>query len=131
VKLNVLFQKKCKMEKITFTKEMLSDMPIIVRAEAKKSGSMQNGEIFAFEGNTYTVYVMNKKVDIVHAPTRNEVTHAHSSHDKIARYFPHKKPTSLQDGITRMARWVKSHGARKTQKFENIELTRNLPPSWR
>lgn len=51
------------MEKITFTKEMLSDMPIIVRAEAKKSGSMQNGEIFAFEGNTYTVYVMNKKVE--------------------------------------------------------------------
>jgi hypothetical protein len=29
-----------------------------------------------------------------------------------------------------MAAWVKEHGARKSQKFENIEVTKNFPVAW-
>ena len=29
-----------------------------------------------------------------------------------------------------MAAWVKQHGARKSKKFENIEVTKNFPVAW-
>jgi hypothetical protein len=37
---------------------------------------------------------------------------------------------SLADGIGLMAEWVKRHGARQSGIFENIEVARNMPPSW-
>jgi UDP-glucose 4-epimerase len=30
-----------------------------------------------------------------------------------------------------MARWVRQHGARSSQMFENIEITKNFPQAWR
>ncbi len=29
-----------------------------------------------------------------------------------------------------MAEWVTGHGARESSVFENIEIMKNLPPSW-
>jgi hypothetical protein len=29
-----------------------------------------------------------------------------------------------------MTAWVKDHGARKSQKFGNIEVTKNFPVAW-
>ena len=29
-----------------------------------------------------------------------------------------------------MAEWVLKHGARESNIFENIEITKNMPPSW-
>jgi hypothetical protein len=29
-----------------------------------------------------------------------------------------------------MAQWVKAHGARRSQKFEGIEVTKNFPKAW-
>jgi UDP-glucose 4-epimerase len=36
----------------------------------------------------------------------------------------------LQEGIARMAAWAQRVGARQSQRFDGIELHRNLPPSW-
>jgi len=33
-------------------------------------------------------------------------------------------------GIKRMADWVKNKGVRKSKKFEEIEILKNMPPSW-
>ncbi len=63
-------------------------------------------------------------------PPRNEVMHAHSSHEKASKVFGNSSTVSLQEGLTRMALWVKEHGARKTAKFENIEIHEKLPPLW-
>jgi UDP-glucose 4-epimerase len=69
---------------------------------------------------------------IRHLDPRNEVEHAYSSHDKLRGAFPElPEPTSLADGIRRMAEWVKRTGARPPVEFGgDIEVTRNLPPSW-
>jgi len=68
---------------------------------------------------------------IVHLDPRNEVKHAYSSHDKLRRVFPElAQPVPLAEGIRRMADWVKGTGPRPPVEFENIEVTRNLPPSW-
>jgi hypothetical protein len=39
--------------------------------------------------------------------------------------------TPLEDGLRVMAEWVKAHGARATPAFDGIEVTKNLPASWR
>ena len=37
---------------------------------------------------------------------------------------------SLDNGIRRMAIWVKAHGSRQSQKFKGIEVTKNFPVAW-
>jgi len=67
---------------------------------------------------------------VVHLPARNEVVHAFSSHDKAARCFDTKGGVSLRDGINRMAQWAKRRGPTQPFLFKNIEVRKNLPPSW-
>jgi hypothetical protein len=37
----------------------------------------------------------------------------------------------LEDGLARMTRWARQHGARRSRAFDDIEIARNLPPVWR
>lgn len=62
---------------------------------------------------------------------RLEVKNAYASHDKVLRIFGYTPRYSLEEGIARMAAWVKNTGSRASSKFENIEIERGLPPSWR
>jgi len=73
---------------------------------------------------------MGVEPKIAHLPARNEVTHAYSSHEKIRNIFGDRKLVSLDEGLTRMANWVKEHGARSSSKFDNIEITKNFPQAW-
>ena len=73
---------------------------------------------------------LGAKVALHHLPARNEVVHAYSSHEKAKRTFDIEPRYSLSDGLARMAAWVKEFGARSTPKFEQIEVSKNLPPSW-
>lgn len=68
---------------------------------------------------------------IEHFPSRQEVEHAFSSHEKVSRVFDPPAPVSLAEGIIRMADWVKQHGPAESAEFEDIEVPINLPPSWR
>lgn len=67
---------------------------------------------------------------VEHLPARHEVWHAHSNHDKVAKAFRTSEPTPLDTGLRIMAEWVKQQGARSSQAFDGIEITRGLPPSW-
>ncbi len=74
---------------------------------------------------------MGVQPNVKHLEARNEVVHAFSSHDKVQKHFGGLiKNITLDDGLTRMAAWVKKSGARKGKPFEGIEVSRNLPPSW-
>ncbi len=68
--------------------------------------------------------------NILHLDARNEVQHAYASHDKATRIFGIEEHLSLEDGISRMAVWAKRVGARKSRSFGEIEVRRNMPPSW-
>jgi UDP-glucose 4-epimerase len=65
-----------------------------------------------------------------HLDPRNEVKIAFSDHRKAERIFGRREKTELQEGISAMAEWVKKHGARESSIFENIEVMKNMPPSW-
>jgi UDP-glucose 4-epimerase len=67
---------------------------------------------------------------INHLPSRLEVQHAFSSHEKAKEYFDPAPPLPLEDGIARMAAWVARVGSRKTKEFASIEIPRGLPAGW-
>jgi len=77
---------------------------------------------------------LGKECKVTHLPPRDEVKLAFSDHSKAARIFGHgatgHDKTTLEAGIHRMAEWVKQHGARESSVFENIEVSKNMPPSW-
>ena len=98
-----------------------------------------HGEIFNIGADKpYTVLELahavaracGARADIIQLAARNEVVHAYASHAKLTRFFGQQRQTSLDEGLKRMADWVRSVGAREPVRFKNIEITKNLPPSW-
>ena len=79
---------------------------------------------------TCVARAMGVEPNIIHMPARNEVLNAYSSHDKERRTFGDHQLVNLDDGLRRMADWVKAHGARSSQKFKDIEVTKNFPKAW-
>lgn len=73
---------------------------------------------------------MGVQASLRHLPPRNEVTHAYASHRKIQSVFGERTLHTIDEGLAKMARWVRAQGARTSRKFEHIEVTRNLPATW-
>jgi len=96
-------------------------------------------QVFNLGANVpYTVNVLTRIVAdalgqecrVRHLEARNEVKLAFSDHSKAEKIFGKRRETPLEEGIHAMAEWVKAHGARESSVFENIEVRKNLPPSW-
>jgi UDP-glucose 4-epimerase len=64
-------------------------------------------------------------------PARNEVQHAYASHEKVNSVFGLHPTVPLKTGIHKMAEWAKRMGAKTTSPFTEIEVEKNLPPSWK
>ncbi|HYP14528.1 MAG TPA: NAD-dependent epimerase/dehydratase family protein [Bryobacteraceae bacterium] len=67
---------------------------------------------------------------VTHLPARNEVLHAFSDHSKARAVFGLEHQTSLDAGLAKMARWAEKVTLRPMQGFADIEVTKNMPPSW-
>ena len=74
---------------------------------------------------------MRQQTGIEHLPARREVRHAVSDHSKAQRMLGYSPSIELDEGIRRMSEWVASVGPRASKDFGDIEIERNLPPSWR
>jgi len=75
--------------------------------------------------------VMDVPLRVTYLEPRTEVQHAFSCHGKSARVLGARPPHGLNEGLARMARWVREHGARTSGVFEGIEIRKNLPSAWR
>jgi len=67
---------------------------------------------------------------VEHLEERNEVKVAYSDHSVMREVFGAPQATALDEGLARMAAWVREVGARTSPPFRNIEVRRNLPPAW-
>lgn len=76
-------------------------------------------------------HAMGVEPTIRHLEARNEVLHAFSSHEKVQSVFSPAPAIDLATGLARMAVWVRNHGPRKPVEFDDIEVPKNLPISWR
>lgn len=63
-------------------------------------------------------------------PSRNEVLHAHSDHEKARRLFGQAPSMPLREGIKVMWQWAQTAGPRKTKQFDEIEVRIGLPTVW-
>jgi UDP-glucose 4-epimerase len=116
----------------------ISDVaPIIARAPEVAEAK---GQVFNVGADTATTLnelalrvaeAIGVPPQIKHLEARKEVLHAVADHGKVARVFGHNPEYDLRRGLARMAAWAKAVGPRKPTLFENIEVLRNLPPSWR
>jgi UDP-glucose 4-epimerase len=98
------------------------------------------GQVFNVGGdNVFTVNELSRAVAdamgvdlrVRHLPPRDEVVDAYSSHEKARRVFGSvERPTELEEGVARMAKWALERGPQEPCVFEGVEVTRNLPPSW-
>ena len=98
------------------------------------------GQIFNVGADTATTLndlaaqvaeAMGKPCEVVHLEARKEVLHAVADHSKVERFFDYRARHDLNQGLARMAAWAKAVGPRKPTVFEDVEVLKNLPPSWR
>ena len=73
---------------------------------------------------------MGVEAKIRHLDRREEADEAYADHSKAQRILGSRPETPLQEGLRRMADWVKEVGARSTPRFANIEVFDKLPPAW-
>jgi UDP-glucose 4-epimerase len=73
---------------------------------------------------------MQSKVNIKHLEEREEVIDAYATHQKFDAVFNPRPRVPLEAGLSEMAEWVKTHGARSSDPFQHIEITKKLPASW-
>lgn len=73
---------------------------------------------------------MEANPEITFLEERCEVKDAVSDHGKLRSCFDLPAPLPLEEGIRRMAYWIKSVGPRQTVKFKELEISRNLPSAW-
>jgi UDP-glucose 4-epimerase len=77
--------------------------------------------------------VLGIKPQLDFFPSRNEVQHAHCSHDRARAFFPatYKHSIGIEDGLARMATHVRSVDVPpSTECPAEIEIMERLPPSW-
>ena len=107
-------------------------------AESVRTGGARN-EIFNIGADTdYSVNelarmvmeAMGRGAPIRHVDARAEVKIAHSSHSKFREAFPHGGETPLREGLLAMAEWAEGAGVKKSKRFGEIEILKNLPSAW-
>lgn len=111
--------------------------PVIARAP--RVPAARQGIFNVGADTPYTVLELAREVaaafgvapNVRHLDARKEVVHAFSDHARVREVFAPPAPVSLASGISRMAAWVRAHGPARPVTFSNIEVAKNLPPSWR
>jgi UDP-glucose 4-epimerase len=74
---------------------------------------------------------LNVPADIEYLPRRHEVDVAFCNHAHCKDIFGSIPETSLEEGLQRMASWVQKVGSRESSEFTAIEITDQLPDSWK
>ncbi|MEO8053129.1 MAG: NAD-dependent epimerase/dehydratase family protein [Acidobacteriota bacterium] len=140
-----------------FMNQIMTDQPLSVFGDGKqsraftyiddiashiaKSVSIQGAYNQVFNVGSDVPHTVNELAEIVaqtfgvpsqinHLPARNEVYHAYANHDKAFSLLGMRSRTKLADEVAQMASWAHRVGARKGKPFDDIEILRNLPPSW-
>jgi UDP-glucose 4-epimerase len=77
----------------------------------------------------HAMHVPNHPIEYL--PARKEVQFAYSDHRKAELAFGRGSETPLAEGLARMAAWARSVGIQRGRPFAGVEVSRNMPESWR
>lgn len=67
----------------------------------------------------------------IHLPVRHEATTVVCDHRKAKMILGAKPQVDLNEGLARMAEWVRANPPQQPTPFAAIEIEKGLPPSWR
>ena len=73
---------------------------------------------------------MGKTPTIRHHEARKEVLHAVADHSRVAEVFGYRAKWTLERGLKQMAEWALRVGPREPSCRADVEVEKNLPPSW-
>ena len=109
---------------------IITDSPLIKDAyqQVFNVGADQPYSVLSLAQEVASVFEVALQVEYL--PFRKEVVHAFASHEKVRRVFNPQPPCSLAEGIQLMASWARAQGSCKPVEFKQIEIQKNLPPSW-
>lgn len=98
------------------------------------------GEVFNIGSDTpYTLNELSREVASVfgiespqrkYLEARKEALEAYADHSKLRNFMDIESALPLRDGLLKFATWAQKHGPRQSKEFDNIEVKKNLPPSW-
>jgi UDP-glucose 4-epimerase len=109
----------------------LAKAPFIEKAN-KKIINLGSGKVYSLNELAKAVKKsMGTTIESIHTPPRKEVKFAFSTTKKSEDILSFKDKVSLQEGLSRMAKWAKSVGPMKPVLWEKYEVTKNLPDFWR
>lgn len=74
---------------------------------------------------------MDVPYKVKYLPARHETMVASCDHSKLQALGIPYRAVMLEEGLPKMAEWVKKQGPRETKPFSEIEIRKNLPESWR
>jgi UDP-glucose 4-epimerase len=76
--------------------------------------------------------ILDFDLDPIYMPGRpQEVKHANCSADKARRLLGYKTSTTLEEGLTELAEWIKAKGAKPFNYHLPIEfVTEKTPKTW-
>lgn len=77
------------------------------------------------------IKAMNSEIDAKYVPKRHEVLHAYCTTTKSEKILGFKDSTSLQEGLSKMAKWAKERGPMQPIIWEEYEVIKNLPEFWK
>ncbi|MEZ6122682.1 MAG: NAD-dependent epimerase/dehydratase family protein [Planctomycetaceae bacterium] len=118
----------------TYVKDLLQPMlaaPFTPEANGTAFNIGANQPVSVLELAEKVCDVFGVKPQLRFLPARSEVHLAWSDHSRCQRVFGKLPETDLAEGLQSMAAWVQTTGARSSSTFENIEVTKNLPASWK
>lgn len=67
---------------------------------------------------------------VQHLKPSKEAVDALSDYSKVKAVFGAGPQVSLRDGIRRITVWASSRAQGEPRRFEDVEVMKNLPPSW-
>lgn len=73
---------------------------------------------------------MGREPAIRYHEARKEVLHAVADHSRVAEVFGYRATWSLDRGLQQMAEWALRVGPREPSRRADVEIAKNLPPSW-
>lgn len=98
------------------------------------------GEVFNIGSDTpYTLNELSREVASVfgiespqrkYLEARKEALEAYADHSKLRKFMDIEPALPLREGLLKFATWAQKHGPRQSKEFDNIEVKKNLPPSW-
>lgn len=118
----------------TYVKDVIPGIARSVQLEATRNKVFNVGSDHPCTVNRLAELVMGAmgvRAPVTHLPPRNEVKVAYSDHARFREVFQTTKDTSLEEGLEKMAAWARGAGARRSAPYKSLEISKNLPPSWR